>query len=1421
MLRFLMMSLSAFLFLSSVQGQTAVEYIWKGTSASWGDLPNWKLAGSTPSKVPGDSASAYTHWFVTNGVDSLARTDVGTLGPGGRYLKGIKILGVQNTSVDKIPLFVKNTNDGVYLRLSDGGILVGNSAGSGTSVDFGVAQLRVVANQTWTVESGRSFYIGHDDSPPSGGGYSLSLEDTNPKTVTLAGAGATRLGKAVMIDKISPLITFVLNGKTEVPTLDLGNGALSNTVRLEQGGRLEGMTSFQGVFSTTPNSLVTFVSTSARVSALWNLGQNTTFSLESSTLDMTSAGVDVSVVLSGKSGITGSLGTLSQTIAEGAEVVYVNRKIGAGEIQSVGQGVTITLDNSELYFEGEIPPMDLIIQGSCVLSGSGVFSGNITYAPGSNLSFQGDIKVPRASLSLERDNVSSIDGIVQVGSKLPALPSVQAQEYIISLDSSFEALIKERVGDHVFSVQFDTKMTSDVVLNQVPLYVSSWSYNKHSKVLSLSTSVPPNPILPPGISGSKPNIIFVLVDDMGWGDLEENWNHQEKNGRVVERRRSFKTPELNTIAQEGMQLRRHYSAAPVCAPARASLLLGVHQGHSRVVRNNTFDHPIENSHTLGTLLKGAGYHTAAIGKWGVGGGGQSGFAESARPNQRGFDYFYGIMAHLGGHYHYLTGPGRSSYCDIFEYNAQDTTPSWQTVNAKVPATAYDTDLFGARAKQWILDHKNKNASQPFFMYLALPAPHGCVTSPACAYPAGKGKDAGLQWVEGEDGFAASNTATEQRALDAGVTGSFAPNTYIYPENNVFTGVAKHHATMIRRIDDVLADLIQTLKDLGIDENTMIVFTSDNGPHNESGSGNYNNGAQDPTYFQSYGMMDGIKRDCWEGGMRVPTLVRWPKAVPAKGISLKPSQFHDWMATFADVAGVPIPARCDGVSLLPVLAGVPEVQKPSTIYAEYNHTGNTPNYADFASNHKGRAHGLQQVVYVEGFKGIRVNIANVNQDFEIYDTEIDPQETNNVAVSRPDLQEKMKAQASRVRRAAPSMSTTLDAGTILPVEPVKTLVQGLRWRSWSKKFDWVPDFSQWSQEASQSGKVKALDVTVGSGTQKGVELTGYLMVETAGEYKFYLKTDSNPGSKAFVRLHDMQLLDADYDYIAGSEVNSDARTGAAVDSNVVRTVRLGVGAHPIKIYYVGESENPSLSLQWESIQAGLAKQPIAEAAFKYEYSAPLVLNKAQETVACSALSTTLVVQTDGLPWQARCAQDWVSLSPDSGTDSTILNIQVQANTEKVARVATVTVFCDGQEQTFTLTQEGVASLPGYEGWSEESFPEGTSEADKALSACPSGDGVSNLMKYALGLDPMARYGSVTTLTKELDLSGELEQHFLILSWPVNPQASDVVYSIESSLDAKTWEHEATVLPEGDHAQYKDSVPIGAKTYRFLRLKVIKK
>lgn len=1414
MFRFLSVPVLSLLFISQAKAAD-IEYIWIGSDFQWNSLNNWRIGSTPPSAAPGATSSAYTHWLVTSGTDSTGQANVGSLGAGGRYLKGIKIAGINNQSVEKIPFFILNTTNLVYLRVHDGGISVTNPDSEGYNTDFGVAQLRISADQTWHAAEGRTFYVGKDDQAPSGGSYSLTSENDAPRKVTLTGPGTVRIGKSVLLNNITNQIGFAMNAGKGTPTLDLTDHGMSNAITVEDAARLAGMSLYQGNLITREKTVVTLADTTAKASDKWSIGAETAFILEDSTLDLSSAAITADVTHKGTSGITGNQGTLKQTILDNAQVTYTNREVKANELASIGKNVTITLNNASIHFDDPIPKVDLIVQGDCALEGNGLFTGTITYAPGSSLAMDG-ITMSKQTITLGSNHIATLDGVPQQDSEQPNLSAQQGTEYTIVFDASVEKMIAAWPGEHTLTVRFKPDMTADVTVKTLPKGGVSWHYDASGKILTLKTNVAATPPMPPGISGSKPNIIFVLVDDMGWGDLEEFWNNQDKNGRIVTRRNSFKTPELNSMAREGMQMRRHYSAAPVCAPARASLILGVHQGHSRVVRNNTFDHPIENSHTLGTVLQGAGYRTAAIGKWGIGGSGQSGFAMTAAPHQRGFDYFYGIMDHLSGHYHYITESR-----DLYEYNDRAASPTFSNVKGKVPDTAYDTDLFGARAKQWIIDHHTRSASQPFFMYLAFPAPHGSLAVPACAYPANRGLKGGLQWVDDNgDGYEACNTATTQRATAAGVEGTFAKDSYIHPDNQSINDTTtqqteKRHATMIRRVDDVMGDLIQTLKDLGIDNNTMIVFTSDNGPHNEAGSDpNHNRGAQNPSFFQSYGMMDGIKRDCWEGGMREPTLVRWPGVIATNGINLHASQFQDWMATFADAAGVPVPARCDGVSLLPTLAGVPERQQESNIYVEYTHdsSSQTPNYPDFLTQHK-NIRGLQQVVFVNGFKGIRRHIKTTDQDFQIYDTEKDPQESTDLASSRPDLQAKMKARILSGRRASPTQNTGLNDGYAPSVTPPSNRRQGLKMRCWNRRFDWVPDFRQLQEAPSSTGAVSTLDVNAGTAARKGVELTGYLTVPTTGEYKFYLQTDSNTGSRAFVHLHDMQLIDADYVYTPGSEANSNAREGAAVSPNATQTVKLEAGIHPIRIGYAGQTASSSISMQWEG--PGIGRQAIPASAFSYEYVNAFNIDKTQETSGFSATTTTLTVQTQ-LPWNVSCDQAWVLATPSAGAGTTTLNIAVTANSSQTDRTAVMTVSCNGEEKTFTLLQKGSPAPTGYEKWKKKHFPDGTPSDKTDPGACPAGDGITNLMKYATNKDPNKPCGSVTTLTARKE-SGTLH---LALAWQVNPEATDVTFSVESSGDLTTWVDEGHVTPAGATGEYLDPVAIddAAPRRRFLRLKV---
>lgn len=673
----------------------------------------------------------------------------------------------------------------------------------------------------------------------------------------------------------------------------------------------------------------------------------------------------------------------------------------------------------------------------------------------------------------------------------------------------------------------------------------------------------------------RPNILFLLVDDLGYGDLGVLYQNS-RDFAVHRTLPAFVTPNLDTLASNGVRLTRHYCPAPVCAPSRASLLLGVHQGHANV-RDNQFDKALEDNHTLGTVLRAAGYATAVIGKWGLQGSGVP-TAQAGHPLRRGFDYFFGLTSHLSGHFHYgdlMSGKtdDQGQPCAIYD-GYTDVTAS--------AAGCYSTDLFTARAKKWIADRHVADPSQPFFLYLALNAPHAQLNVPTQAYPAGGGLTGGVQWV----GTPGTLINTASATIDTWIHPDYAAATYDDDANGAtpevaWPAAARRHATMVRRVDDAVADLRQLLADLGIAENTLIVFTSDNGPHNEAGSGG--SYTQDPRFFRSYAGMDGIKRDTWEAGMREPTFACWPAGIPAGRTSDALSQFHDWMPTFAELAGVPAPARSDGVSLVPALTGQ-GTRRTGLVYVEYYNASSTPSYADFDAAHRGAARYQQQVVYVDGYKGVRRNIAGHTNDFLVYDPAVDPQEATNLA-GRAGIpaQQRFKDRVLQVRRVNSTAARPYDAEPVPPIVPTGT-VAGLEWRAYERAADWVPDWE--ADTAAASGTTTGLDLSVRTrDADIGLLFSGYLHVPADDTYTFYLTTDSG----AFVRLHDLQLLDADFAYTGGVE-----RTSGPIP--------LKTGRHPIRVFYRhANAAGHALSLQWES--STIARQEVPASAFFRDGVAP--------------------------------------------------------------------------------------------------------------------------------------------------------------------------------------------------------------------------
>lgn len=634
-------------------------------------------------------------------------------------------------------------------------------------------------------------------------------------------------------------------------------------------------------------------------------------------------------------------------------------------------------------------------------------------------------------------------------------------------------------------------------------------------------------------ASQQPNIIFILCDDLGYGDIGVFF--QNERARLNNKAEPWHfTPQLDKMAAEGAMLPHHYAAAPVCAPSRASLLGGVHQGHSNI-RNNQFDKALENNHTLASVLQELGYATFAVGKWGIHGYGepksQSKNGYPAHPLNRGFDRYFGYLKHKDGHRHYPKEDG--------SHLLDDTTD----VTADYDA-CYTTDLFTAKTKQWIIDHQQKKPEQAFFVYLAHDTPHAELQIPTMPYPSGGGLNGGMRWL-GKPGKMI-NTAG----------GSI--NSWIHPDyanarwknNKTWPDVYQRYATMVRRIDDSVGDLIHLLKDLKIDDNTMIVFTSDNGPSKES----YMKEPYAPNFFNSFGPFDGIKRDLLEGGIRVGALARWPAHIASGTVCNAPSAFWDWMPTFTEMAGMPPPARSDGVSLLPMLTGKGS-QQASKLYFEYKQNKKSPGYQDFLPKHRNLERGDMQAIRIDDFIGVRYNIQNAKVPFKIYNVVRDPQQSTDLSIERQDLQQEMQNRVLQMRRPSSGAKRAYDKIPV-PATVEDNLNLGLNWFDYSLNSPWVANTN--GLTANASGQIDSFDDALASMKEHSQRLiTGYFRAPSTGQYTFTLTSSAS----ALIRLHEITLIDADANFNNGSPTSA--------------TIKLEAGIHPFRCYLKASNANTIL------------------------------------------------------------------------------------------------------------------------------------------------------------------------------------------------------------------------------------------------------
>jgi len=694
----------------------------------------------------------------------------------------------------------------------------------------------------------------------------------------------------------------------------------------------------------------------------------------------------------------------------------------------------------------------------------------------------------------------------------------------------------------------------------------------------------------------SPNIIFIIADDQGYGDLGNFFqNTRAKSG---DRSKPFeRSPQLDKLANEGVMLTQYYCAAPICAPSRASIMLGVSQGHANV-RDNQFDKALEDNYTIASTLRTLGYSTAAIGKWGLQGNDKydfNGYQWPAHPLKRGFDYYFGYMRHSDGHEHY---PKEALYRKYWAENGKGVWENYTNITPKLDK-CYTADLWTAAAKKYIIDHvRVKKKANPFFLYLAFDTPHAVEELPTQKYPGGGGLKGGIQWIGKPGQFI--NTA------------SGTPDSYIYPEyanatydhdNNPSTPeiawpeVYKRYATANRRIDDAVGDIVQLLRDLKIDSNTIIVYTSDNGPSKESYLPDDKINPNRPTFFASYGPFEGIKGDTWEGGVHLPAIVWGPKYF-AKGSTLSvPVIAYDWASTFITLAGGTPPARMDGISLLPFLTGRSS-QTDRPLYIEYSNEEATPDYQEFLKSRRGRLRKSMQWVRIGDYAGVRYDIQSADDDFEIYNVVTDPSQHNNLASATETklslviptslndqqrnetninaFQSYLKGKVLQMRRSNSSAPRSYDSALVPAIEK-DNVVAGLEWSVYKGSFPWIPQVTD--LKPIERGYANTPDINASTNRNSALTFfSGYISVPADGEYSFYMSCDS----KAFLRIHDIQAIDEDYAY----------------PGNVLRTANLFLkaGLHPFHLWYYGRAKNGPAFLKLDWSGPDMPRQRITKSAF---------------------------------------------------------------------------------------------------------------------------------------------------------------------------------------------------------------------------------
>ncbi|SMC38253.1 arylsulfatase [Pedobacter africanus] len=427
----------------------------------------------------------------------------------------------------------------------------------------------------------------------------------------------------------------------------------------------------------------------------------------------------------------------------------------------------------------------------------------------------------------------------------------------------------------------------------------------------------------------KPNVIFILADDMGYGDLG------------CYGQKLIETPNIDRLAAGGMRFTQFYAGTSVCAPSRASLMTGLHTGHTPIRGNYEIKPegqlPLPDSACIiPEMFKAAGYKTGAFGKWGMGYPGSEG-----DPIKQGFDQFYGYNCQRQSH---------NFFPDHLWNNQQRIVLN----NTLTEQRDYAPELIQQQAMTFI----EQNKSNPFFLYLAYTLPHAALQLPAAdpvfEHYKKKFKEQPKTIIKDWNGI------------------GYQPQAYSHAA----------YAAMVTKLDNYVGEVVARLKKLGLDKNTMIIFTSDNGPHKEGGN--------EPAFFNSSAGFRGIKRQLSEGGIREPMIVSWPGKIKARQVSNHVGAFWDFMPTFAELTGQILQGHTDGLSILPILLHKGQQQQHEFLYWEFHEDGG------------------RQAVRMGKWKGIREKaIKNPYSAIALYDLANDPGETKNLASAFPEVVSKIR------------------------------------------------------------------------------------------------------------------------------------------------------------------------------------------------------------------------------------------------------------------------------------------------------------------------------------------------------------------------------------------------------------------------------